>query len=103
MRAPPSLATLCRSPGSNVSRGGRPAPAAAPPRLDARGSLDHCEPGTFAHLVVAELLAGPEVDDDRPRPVDGFEDCRQPGPLGRFDLRQAPGLHGAHPNRIPPP
>jgi hypothetical protein len=34
--------------------------------------------------VVAQLLTGAEADDDRPRPVDGLEDCRQSCPLRRL-------------------
>jgi hypothetical protein len=51
---------------------------------DPRPSLDHHQPGPFANLVVAQLLTGAEADDDRPRPVDGLEDCRQSCPLRRL-------------------
>jgi hypothetical protein len=65
-------------------------------RLDPRRSLDHHQPGSFANLVVAQLLTGAEADDDRPRPVDGLEDCRQSCPLRRLNLPYVPGLHGAN-------
>jgi hypothetical protein len=68
-------------------------------RLDPRRSLDHHQPGPFANLVVAQLLTGAEADDDRPRPVDGLEDCRQSCPLRHLNFPYVPGLHGADSRR----
>jgi hypothetical protein len=55
-------------------------------RLDPRPSLDHHQPGPFANQVVAQLLTGAEADDDRPRPVDGLEDCRQSCPPRALEI-----------------
>ena len=82
IRAPPSLATLWRSPGLSVSSVPGPASTTSrPASMRVLPSTTH-QPGPFANLVVAKLLTGAEADDDRPRPVDGLETAASRVPSG---------------------
>ena len=60
-----------------------------PAAADLRATFDHRHPRSLAHLVVAELAAGVELDQDRARVVLGVDDHRG----GRRELRQVPGAH----------
>jgi hypothetical protein len=89
IRAPPTLATLWRSPGSRVSRVPGPAYDIVAGD-DASRSLDNHQPGPFTHLVVAQFLTRREADNDRACPVDGLEDGRQAGARGCLNLSHVP-------------
>ena len=74
----------------------RPRQCPAPPRLPAELDLavDHDDVGALVHLVLLQLLAGRQVDQDRPRlTARGMQDLR----LVRLDFERAqvPVLHGA--------
>ena len=60
IRAPTSLATLGRSPGSSMSVAW-PRVNDVAARLDPRPSLDHHQPGPLADMVVAQLLTCAEA------------------------------------------
>ena len=70
------------------------------PGADLGLALDHDEPCSLANLVVAELLAGLEADEDDARAVVGHQPGRIDRAAGRLDSRQIPGAHGC--NRIAP-
>ena len=72
----------------------RPAGAstASPPARKVARALDDDDPGVLLHLVVAELLAGVEADEHRPRLVLAAEDDRGAAPARRLDLGEPPGL-----------
>ena len=90
--APCSLSTLCRSLGSKVSSvPGLASTISSPAPM--RASPYDRQPGTFADLVVTQLLTWCEPDHDRPRSVDRLEDCWRTRPFGSRDLRQVPRLH----------
>ena len=65
--APASLATTCRSSGSNFTNdpGARLERLAA--GLDPHAAVDDDEEGVLLHLMVAELLARVEADQDGTR------------------------------------
>lgn len=58
------------------------------------GALDHHDPGVLLHLMVAQLLAGIEANEDRPGFVVALEDDGRAAPSRRLDLGQLPRLHG---------
>src|SRR5215213_9583881 len=53
---------------------------------DLHGALDDEEPGVLLHLVVAELLARIEADEDRPCLVLALQDDRRAGARRSLDL-----------------
>ncbi len=57
-------------------------------------TLDDDDPGVLLDLVVAELLARFEADQDGARLVLAQQDDRRAASLRRHDLGQPPGLHG---------
>jgi hypothetical protein len=57
-------------------------------------SIDHQDPSMLLHLVVAELLAGIEADEDGAGLVFAQEDDWRTASLRRLDLREMPGFHG---------
>ena len=84
--------TAWRSCGSKTAA--KPGAARRPAEVDL--AVDHDDVGALVHLVLLQLLAGGQVDQDRPRlAARGVQDLR----LVRLDFERAqvPVLHGAEP------
>ncbi len=63
-------------------------------RSDPRRALDDDDPGVLFDLVIAELLARFEADQNGARLVLAQEDDRRAASVRRLDLGQPPALHG---------
>ncbi len=63
-------------------------------RADPRRPLDDDDPGVLLDLMIAELLAGFEADQNSPGLVLAEQDDRRAASVRRLDLGQPPGLHG---------
>ena len=72
------------------------------PGADARRAVDHEQPRVLLHLVVAELLAGIEPDEDGAGLVFAHEHHRRPRPAGGLDLGQPPRVHRGRQCSAPP-
>ena len=62
---------------------------------NAHRSLDHEKPGVLLHLVVSQLLAGIERDEDGPGLVLAQENDGRTATARSLDLGQSPGVHRA--------
>src|SRR6266487_6866337 len=69
------------------------------PGYDPGAALDDDEKSVLLHLVVAELLARLEADQNRSALVPGVQDDGRATPVGRLDLGQPPAPHAGDPNR----
>src|SRR5207247_1649309 len=56
--------------------------------------VDHEDPSVLLHLVIAELLAGIEADEDGAGFILAQEDDWRTASVRRLDLREMPGFHG---------
>ena len=65
--------------------------------LDPHAAVDDEHEGVLFDLMLAELLAGIEPDQDGARRFVRVEDDRRPAPARSLDLSQLPGAHGADP------
>jgi hypothetical protein len=62
--------------------------------LDPGGALDNAHPRPLLHLVVTELAAGLDADEDGATLVVRVEDDRIARAFRGLDRAQVPGLHG---------
>ena len=90
MRAPPSLRTAWRSPGSKRRSVPGPASRDAAVGVELHGAVQDGDPRVLLDLVVAELLARVEDDEHGARLVRGMENDRVARALGRLELEQVP-------------
>jgi len=62
-------------------------------RADPSSALDHVEPGVLLDLMVAELLAGVDSDEDGAGLVLALQDDRRSSPVRSRDFGEPPALH----------
>ena len=70
--------------------------------LDPNASLDDEHVGVLLDLVIAELLAGLEADENRARRLSRVEHHRGAATARRLDFLQVPAAHRLDPNRPKP-
>src|SRR5919109_23099 len=71
------------------------------PGTDLDRPVHHEQPGVLVDLVVAELLAGVEADEDGSRLLPRVEHDRAPAAFRSLELEEVPALHRGDPNRPP--